>query len=778
MNNTLMRLSLMWRGVAGAVVCALLFGTLSVPGVALAALSAQTLNATNIGDTSATFQGTVGPSSSTGNISAWFEYGNTTSLGLSTGTVTLGSIGGDVSQSVSNLAEGDTIYFRIVAEPVGASSERVYGSVRSFVTGVSAGTDRETRFSISFSGVDIGKTAARVNGSVSKAPATMWVEWGRTTSFGQKSYSVTNNQPYQKQFISFTGLSPSTKYYVRLGATYNGVTRYSRIDDFTTRSASSADDDDDYFPGEPTSAYQPTVITRDHIAFGPTGVILQGRATNPKSGEMSLWFQWGTTQAVDQVTVPQRVSVNAYDFSATITGLTKGQRYYYRAVAANAEGNTLGSVLTFVAGEASPPGSSTLTAATGPLSYLSDTYATVTGTVQVGTKPALTYVKWGETEEMINKTNTVTLTRTGIAVAVSETISPLRPSTRYFYQAVAVEDGEVRGGIVRSFTTVATPLPTNGGGGGGGGTPPTTTGDGAKTTVTYRVENLTQESGMAEAMSADTGDKLRFAIQINNAGTSANKNITVTTEVPKEIAVTTIHNGGAQKGSVLTWEVPSLAAKTSTTLQFDATAGTANADLVHSLVASVVSSITNRASNEVHVILTRSPIGIAVEEDPSTVRRGNEVTYTFAVTNNASEDMLDGALAVSFAEGVAVTDEDDFSGGEPWKSEIGTLKEGKTAKKSITVMVPAGAPDKLITAIAFSYRFEGEETATVQQEHTTTVTGAAGTATSSWCGPSWWWWIITALLFIALVVSLLTRKLPGPKEVKTELPSINLPTYK
>lgn len=778
MNNTRLSRQLMQRALALTIVFELCLGTFAFPGAAFAAITAQTLNATNIGDTSATFQGAVGPSSSSGNVSAWFEYGDTTSLGLTTSTVTLPSVGGDISQTVSNLGENRTIYFRVVAEPAGVSSERVYGSLRSFVTGGNSGS-RETWFSVSLQGADTGKTFARLDGAVGKSPASMWIEWGRTTSFGQKTNTQTNSQPYQKLFFTISGLTAGTKYYARSGATYDGVTRYSRTISFTTRLSATSDEDN--FPGEPSQPYQPTVITRDMIPVGTTGAILQGRATNPKSGEMSMWFQWGTTNSPDQVTTPQRVSVNAFDFSSTIGGLTRGQRYYYRAVAQNNEGSTLGALLTFIAGESGGGGTSqgsSLTAATGPLSFLSDSYATVTGTVQVGDRPATTYVKWGETEEMLNKTNNILLTRTGLAVPISETLSPLKPTTRYFYQVIAIADGNIQSGVVRSFTTVARSTPTGGGAPTGGGTPPTTpTGDGSKTTIAFRAENLTLATGLEEAVIANPGDKLRFAVQVTNSGATANKNVVVSTEVPKELSITTIHNGGEQKNSTLTWEIPSLAAKTSTTLQFDATAGTANADLVHTLVASVVSSITNRTSNEVHVVLPRSPVVIAVEEDPAVAKRGSRVEYTFSVKNIAAEDMLDASLAVTFADGVTVVKEDDFSGGNPWKADIGTLAEGKTVKKKITVEIPANAPDALVTKVAFTYRFADGNTMTVTQDHTTKVTDGSA-ASASWCGPSWWWWIITMLLFIALVIALLTRKTPGPKEVKSDPPAINLPSYK
>ena len=775
MNNSRTQFPLLQSILICSVIAGLGLSALTFPGIALAALSAQTLTATNIGDTSATLQGSVGPSASSGNISAWFEYGDTTSLGLTTSVVALSTVGGDIAQTVSNLGENRTIYFRVVAEPVGVSSERVYGTIRTFVTGESGSfSANHDFFAVLMRGTQVKSTSAVISGGVSEANVPVWVEWGTSSGFEQKSFSQSSSQPYAKLYFTITGLNASTEYYARLGATSKGVTRYSGVAKFTTRrSSTSSDDNDGSLPGEPSQAYRPSVNTRDMVAISPTSVVLQGRATNPKSGEMSLWFQWGTTQSVDRVTTPQRVSVNAYDFASTINGLTKGQRYYYRAVAQNTEGSTLGALLTFIAGEGSSPQSSMLSAATGPLSFLSDSYATVTGTVQVGARPATAYIRWGETEEMLRNTSGFTLTRTGISVPVSETLSPLNSSTRYFYQVVATEDGEVRSGVVRSFITVARPVPTDG----TPPPPPLTSVDGSKTTIAFRAENLSQAPGLSEVVIANPGDQLRFAIQVTNTGTAANKNIVVSTEVPKELSITTIHNGGEQKNSTLTWEISSLAAKTSTTLQFDATAGTANADLVHTLVASVVSSITNRISNDVHVVLPRSPVTIDVVEDPSVVMRGSKVEYTFSVKNIATEDMLDTSLAVTFVDGVTVVKENDFSGGNPWKADIGSLAEGKTTKKKITVEIPANAADALVAKITFTYRFADGNVMTVSQDHTTKVTDGTSTAASR-RGPSWWWWIITILLFIALVISLLSRRVSGPKEVGSDSTGIHLPTYK
>jgi len=72
-----------------------------------------------------------------------------------------------------------------------------------------------------------------------------------------------------------------------------------------------------------------------------------------------VWFEWGTTTSYGNETAKQEVSLDA-NFSETITGLTPGTTYHYRAVIDlcghfTSDGICYGDDMTFTTKEASAP---------------------------------------------------------------------------------------------------------------------------------------------------------------------------------------------------------------------------------------------------------------------------------------------------------------------------------------------------------------------------------------------------------------------------------------
>jgi len=139
-------------------------------------------------------------------------------------------------------------------------------------------------------------------------------------------------------FTSYlTNLNPSTKYYYRAYATNSLGTSYGAEYDFTT-----------------LSTYPPTVVTNAYSNLTNTDVTLNGEITgdggDPTINESGFVYSTtsnpmiGGTGVVKVMTNPL---VDNGNFDITITGLTPGQTYYYKAYAINNTGTGYGSQSSF-----------------------------------------------------------------------------------------------------------------------------------------------------------------------------------------------------------------------------------------------------------------------------------------------------------------------------------------------------------------------------------------------------------------------------------------------
>ncbi|MGB9743612.1 MAG: hypothetical protein ACPLW9_02825 [Minisyncoccales bacterium] len=78
-----------------------------------------------------------------------------------------------------------------------------------------------------------------------------------------------------------------------------------------------------------------------------TQAILVGEITNPGSDpNLTVWFEYGTTTNLGNST-PQQSQNGAGLFCYTLTNLTPGTTYYYRAMARNSAGSDSGEIKSF-----------------------------------------------------------------------------------------------------------------------------------------------------------------------------------------------------------------------------------------------------------------------------------------------------------------------------------------------------------------------------------------------------------------------------------------------
>ncbi len=133
---------------------------------------ATTGDATEITVTSARLNGTVNPK---GTATLYhFEYGPTDTLGTSSPELSLdaGTIDVAVSQALTSLPAGDTVYFRLVANNTLGTSN---GAIKQFVT-------HEGPIATTGDATEITLTSARLNGTVNpkgtatSVPLRVWAD--------------------------------------------------------------------------------------------------------------------------------------------------------------------------------------------------------------------------------------------------------------------------------------------------------------------------------------------------------------------------------------------------------------------------------------------------------------------------------------------------------------------------------------------------------------------------------------------------------------------------
>ena len=185
-----------------------------------------TNSASNVGNTTATLNGTLTVLGNASSATVSFQYGTTTAYGSTmAGTPSTLSAAGAFSANLTGLTVGTTYHFRTEAV---AGTTTVYGADQSFVT--TGGSTPPTVSSVA--ATNVSSTWATLNGNVSNlgsaASDTVSFDYGTTTSYGSNITAVPSPMTAAGSFnINLTGLTPGTVYHYRAKATGNGTTNGS-----------------------------------------------------------------------------------------------------------------------------------------------------------------------------------------------------------------------------------------------------------------------------------------------------------------------------------------------------------------------------------------------------------------------------------------------------------------------------------------------------------------------------------------------------------------------
>jgi hypothetical protein len=171
----------------------------------------------------------------------------------------------------------------------------------------------------------------------------------------------------------------------------------------------------------------------------------------PSSGASSI--VWSTVVMSADGSKMAGAAYGIYTSSGSVSPLTPGTTYHYRAAGVNSLGRGLGADLTFTT--LAQPAVTNL-----PATSISSTNATLNGTVNPNGAATTAWFKYGLTTSYGSFSATNSLAATNAVLSVSNLIANLSPGTTYHVQLVASNSVGTSLGADLSFTTLAQPSVT------------------------------------------------------------------------------------------------------------------------------------------------------------------------------------------------------------------------------------------------------------------------------------------------------------------------------
>jgi len=200
------------------------------------------------------------------------------------------------------------------------------------------------------------------------------------------------------------------------------------------------------------------VTTAPATSVTASGATLNG-SVNPNGSATSYAFQWGPTSGYGHETplTSAGAGTTAVTVSAPVSGVASGTTYHFRIIAINSGGTAVGSDQTFTTTGTAPAPSTPPSATTGSASGVSQTSATVNGTVNPAGQATTYYFEFGPTNNYGYETSPTDGGSGSAAEPASANLTQLTPGTTYHYRLVAVSPGGTTLGADQTFTTTASP---------------------------------------------------------------------------------------------------------------------------------------------------------------------------------------------------------------------------------------------------------------------------------------------------------------------------------
>jgi hypothetical protein len=306
----------------------------------------NTLDATNIYDTSATLNGYLVELDYMEYIPVSFEWGTDTSYGQTTEPVLSG--GGTYSTDIQELAPGTTYHFRAM---VVLNEEYYYGLDKQFTTLAPGCQPPEVN---PHNPINITDKTATLKGELLSLGSVSTVQvrfvWGteKCGPYIHVTKPVDMTSPGTFEF-TLKGLAPGTEYFYKAKAEGDGIS-YGTEHCFTTL---------------PQQENPPVVTTDKATSITADSAKLNGQLTDLGSAEkVYVSFEYGevTSEVIGeefallcQFTTEPVEMTSTGAFSATVTGLTLGKTYWFQAKAMG-DGDACGDKKTFTTAKPSSGG--------------------------------------------------------------------------------------------------------------------------------------------------------------------------------------------------------------------------------------------------------------------------------------------------------------------------------------------------------------------------------------------------------------------------------------
>ena len=419
-----------------------------------AAPTASTTAASAITSTTATLNGNITSDGGATITARGFIYATSnadlTIENTAADTVIVSGTTGVFNSAITSLTAGTAYFYTAYAINSAGTS---YGNEQSFTTEAVVRAVAPTASTTAAS--NITSSTATLNGNITSDGGAAITARGFVYATSNAGLTIENTAADTVIVSGTTGvfnsaitsLTAGTKYYYRAYATNSVDTSYGGEQSFTTEAVA------------PTA---PTTSTAEASAITSSTATLNGHITSDGGAAITArGFVYAISNAGLTIgaTGITNVTVSGTEigtFNSTITSLTAGTKYYYRAYATNSVDTTYGKVQSFTTLAAAPTAPTTSTTAA---SDITSTTATLNGNITSDGGATITargfVYATSNADLTIENTAADTVIVSGTTGVFNSAITSLTAGTAYFYTAYAINSAGTSYGGEQSFTTEA-----------------------------------------------------------------------------------------------------------------------------------------------------------------------------------------------------------------------------------------------------------------------------------------------------------------------------------